>query len=79
MNSSGNQAGELSFPAGAKMTHDLLTLGFSKSPQYEDYAGSGLTYYFSSSGLASTAGAIQLFENDVLADEICWGKDFCAQ
>ncbi len=41
--------------------------------------GSGLTYYFSSSGLASTAGAIQLYEKDALIDELCWGKDFCAQ
>ena len=53
-------------------------LGFAKSPQYANYLDTPYVYNLSSSGLASTAGKIQLYQGKELIDEICWGKLECA-
>ncbi|MBR1939126.1 hypothetical protein IJ847_00120 [Candidatus Saccharibacteria bacterium] len=76
-NSAGNHAGDYIFPARAILAKDRLVLGFSKSPQFENFADSGLTYYFSDSGLASTAGKLELYYDDQKLDEVCWGKIEC--
>lgn len=77
-NSSGNPAGELTFSEHLYLAGDYITLGFKNSPQYQD-APEYLLYNFSSSGLASTAGKLELFYRDELIDEVCWGKLTCAQ
>ena len=76
-NSSGNQAGRIEFAEMQVLTAGQLVLGFSKSPQYIDWDDSPYLYYFSSSGLASTAGKLQLAYADTVIDEICWGKLEC--
>lgn len=77
-NSSGSQVGEIIFSDNQVLTADHLVLGFSKSPQYADWSDTPYLYYFSSSGLASTAGKLQLLFNAEIIDEICWGKLDCA-
>ena len=57
---------------------EQLVLGFTKSPQYADFLDSPYSYNFGSSGLASTAGRIQLLKDNVVIDEVCWGKAECA-
>ena len=76
-NSSGNESGKITFQSGQTLTSERLVLGFAKSPQYLDYQGTTYVYNFGSSGLASTAGKLQLFHNDSLIDEVCWGKLIC--
>ncbi len=77
-NSAGNESGRITFDERQILTDSRLVLGFNKSPQYADYSESPYTYGFSSAGLASTAGKIQLFQGAELIDEICWGKLECA-
>ena len=77
-NSSGNQAGAITFADEQELHSALLVLGFSKSPQYEGKSADYL-YNFGSSGLASTAGKLSLYNNEALIDEICWGKINCEQ
>ena len=74
-NSTGNLAGELTFDEYI-LTEPTLVLYFSSSPQAIDLSDEYL-YGFSSSGLASTAGKIQLSLGDKIIDEICWGKNTC--
>ncbi len=76
-NSAGNESGKVSFAQGQTLVSKSLTLGFAKSPQYLDYQGTSYVYNFSSSGLASTAGKLQLFHGEELIDEVCWGKLSC--
>jgi hypothetical protein len=52
-------------------------LGFAKSPQYADFAESPYTYNFGSSGMASTAGKVQINRGDYIIYDICWGKLEC--
>jgi hypothetical protein len=75
-NSSNNLAGEIYFAEPTIMQSQSFILGFDKSPQYLNTAEE-YTYYFSSSGLASTAGRLRLLLDDEVADEICWGKISC--
>ncbi|MBR3164027.1 lamin tail domain-containing protein [Candidatus Saccharibacteria bacterium] len=76
-NSAGNPAGTLEFDENVLLHSDQLVLGFSGSPQYLDYKSTLYSYTFSSSGLASTAGMLQLYLSDQLLDEVCWGKIAC--
>ena len=75
-NSSGNLAGTIVF-SGYSLQTDRLVLGFKNSPQYVDFMDTPYQYYFSSSGLASTAGALQIWFYDELVDDVCWGKAIC--
>lgn len=77
-NSSGNYAGEFTFGEYVYLTSEYLVLGYKGSPQYQD-APETFLYNFSSSGLASTAGKLELYYRDELIDEVCWGKITCAQ
>ena len=77
-NSSGNLAGEFTFGEYDYLAADYLVLGYKSSPQYQD-ADPKYLYTFSSSGLASTAGKLELYYRDELIDEVCWGKLTCAQ
>jgi hypothetical protein len=77
-NSSGNFAGEFTFDEYAYLAEEYLVLGYKGSPQYQDSPETYL-YNFSSSGLASTAGKLELYYLDELIDELCWGKITCAQ
>ena len=77
-NSSGNFAGEFTFNEYAFLAEEYLVLGYKGSPQYQDSPETYL-YNFSSSGLASTAGKLELYYFDELIDELCWGKITCAQ
>lgn len=77
-NSSGNQAGQIIFSENQTLVSSHLVLGFSKSPQYSDWEDGPYLYYFSSSGLASTAGKLQLLRDEEVIDELCWGKFECA-
>lgn len=74
-NSAGNLAGELTFDEYI-LVEPTLVLSFSSSPQAQDQSDEYL-YGFSSSGLASTAGRLQLLKKEQLIDEICWGKKTC--
>ena len=76
-NSSGNESGKIVFQPGQTLVSKRLVLGFAKSPQYLDYQGTVYAYNFGSSGLASTAGKLQLLHEDNLIDEVCWGKLTC--
>ncbi len=76
-NSSGNQVGQIIFSENQTLVSSHLVLGFSKSPQYSDWEDSPYLYYFSSSGLASTAGKLQLLRDEEVIDELCWGKFEC--
>ncbi|MGN1312994.1 MAG: hypothetical protein ACI4VS_02310 [Candidatus Nanosyncoccaceae bacterium] len=58
------------------MVESRLVLYFSGSPEAADLADEYL-YGFSSSGLASTAGKIQLAKDEDVISEICWGKNTC--
>lgn len=78
-NSSDKQAGEIVFTEQQILGADRFVLGFSKSPQFVDWEDSPYLYYFSSSGLASTAGRLQLLFNREVIDELCWGKIVCAE
>ena len=75
-NSSGKIAGELAFVENIQLAESRLLLGFKNSQQFADSLPEYL-YYFSSSGLASTAGMLELFYNEQLVDVVCWGKAFC--
>lgn len=75
-NSNDNEAGRISFADSESMVEESLVFGFAKSPQYENSDGKYL-YAFSSSGLASTAGKLSLYQSGELIDEICWGKLTC--
>ena len=55
-----------------------MVFGFKNSPQFAE-VDDIYQYYFSSSGLASTAGMLQLWLGDNLLDEVCWGKLECVQ
>ena len=77
-NSSGNEAGGISFADNLVLTADQLVLGASISPQYSDHAGTYYVYDFGSAGLASTAGMLQLYQGTEIIDEVCWGKLTCA-
>ena len=77
-NSSGNLAGEISFAEDLLLSSEHLLLGASVSPQYSQLEGSIYSYNFGSSGLASTAGKLELYQDDQLIDEICWGKLTCS-
>ena len=74
-NSTGNLAGELDF-SDYILVEPRLVLYFSGSPEAADLADEYL-YGFSSSGLASTAGKIQLAKDEDIISEICWGKNTC--
>ena len=76
-NSSGNQAGEISFPGNALLVGEFLTLGFAKSSSYADYVGTDFVYNFGTAGLSSTGGALRLIVGDQIIDELCWGKNEC--
>ena len=76
-NSAGNEGGRIVFNENQTLSGEQLVLGFAKSPQYVDYLDSPYTYNFGSSGLASTAGKIQLLKSGEVVDEICWGKPEC--
>ena len=76
-NSSGNESGKIAFQPGQTLVSKRLVLGFAKSPQYLDFQGTVYAYNFGSSGLASTAGKLQLFHENNLIDEVCWGKLTC--
>ncbi|MBQ8156826.1 lamin tail domain-containing protein [Candidatus Saccharibacteria bacterium] len=77
-NSNGNPAGEITFGAYDYLVADHLVLGFKASPQYQD-APAEFLYNFGTAGLASTAGMLQLYHDNELIDELCWGKLSCAQ
>ena len=77
-NSSGNPAGEIHFGEYDYLASPQLLLGFKNSPQYQS-ADPKYLYTFSSAGLASTAGKLELFYLDEMIDELCWGKITCAQ
>lgn len=77
-NSSGKEAGGISFTENLVLTSDQLVLGASISPQYSERAGTYYVYDFGSSGLASTAGMLQLYQGAEVIDEVCWGKLTCA-
>jgi len=77
-NSAGNEGGRIIFNELQTLTEDRLILGFAKSPQYAGYFDSPYVYNFGSSGLASTAGKIQLLYSGEVIDEVCWGKLECA-
>ena len=76
-NSSGNEGGRIVFNENQTLNGEQLILGFAKSPQYAGFLDSPYTYNFGSSGLASTAGKIQLLKNGEVIDEVCWGKLEC--
>lgn len=75
-NSSNNEAGRFTFLESEILTTKSLVFGFAKSPQYEASDGKYL-YTFSSSGLASTAGKLSIYQSGELIDEVCWGKILC--
>ena len=77
-NSAGNEGGRIVFTENQTLTSERLVLGFVKSPQYANFLDSPYVYNFGSSGLASTAGKIQLLKSGEVIDEICWGKSDCA-
>ena len=77
-NSSGNIGGEISFADNLVLATNRLVLGASVSPQFIAAEGSVYLYNFSSSGLASTAGKLELYQGENKVDEICWGKLECA-
>ena len=76
-NSSGNQAGEISFPENALLAGEFLTLGFAKSSSYADCVGTDFVYNFGTAGLSSTGGALRLMAGGQIIDELCWGKNEC--
>ena len=76
-NSAGNVSGEISFAENLRMLGNRLVLGASVSPQYSSADGSYYLYDFGSSGLASTAGMLELYHGEDKIDEICWGKLEC--
>jgi hypothetical protein len=76
-NSAGNVSGEISFAENLRMLGNRLVLGASVSPQYSSADGSYYLYDFGSSGLASTAGMLELYYGEDKIDEICWGKLKC--
>ena len=75
-NSSDKQAGELAYDDTMYLEGDKLVLGYKNNPQFAD-APAEYLYTFSSSGLASTGGRLQLLEDENVIDEICWGKVTC--
>lgn len=75
-NSSDSLAGEISFAENATLISDTLVLGFHNSPQFLELPEEYL-YKFSSSGLASTGGRLQVISADEVVDEVCWGKTVC--
>ncbi len=77
-NSVGNEAGRLAFTESQYLSETSVVFGFAESPQYEIFADSVYTYTFSSSGLASTAGKLQLLWSGTVVEELCWGKLECA-
>ncbi len=76
-NSAGNVSGEISFAENLRMLGNRLVLGASISPQYSSADGSYYLYDFGSSGIASTAGMLELYRGEDKIDEICWGKLEC--
>lgn len=76
-NSAGNVSGEISFAENLRMLGNRLVLGASVSPQYSSADGSYYLYDFGSSGIASTAGMLELYHGEDKIDEICWGKLEC--
>lgn len=76
-NSSDKESGGIGFD-DYNLTSNRLVLGYTKSPQYAD-APEQYRYTFSSSGLASTGGRLQLLADGELIDEVCWGKIVCDQ
>ena len=76
-NSSGNQSGEISFSENDVLSINRLILGASVNPLFND-DGNIYAYDFGSSGLASTAGKLELYQGENKIDEICWGKLGCS-
>ncbi len=76
-NSSGKLAGTLSFSDYWSLAADRVVFGFKNSPQFADFADTPYQYYFSSSGMAATAGMLQLWQDEEKLDEVCWGKLEC--
>ncbi len=76
-NSANKQTGEITFTASQVLASNHLVLSFAKSPQAVGWEDSPYLYYFSSSGLASTAGRLQLLKSGEVVDELCWGKITC--
>lgn len=77
LNSNGNPSGEITFGEYDFLSGNRLVLGYKNSPQYES-APEQYLYAFSSSGLASTAGQLELYHDEQLVDVVCWGKLQCA-
>lgn len=77
-NSSNKLAGEITFADNLLLSAEQLVLGASASPQYSVADGSYYVYNYGSSGMASTAGKLELFQGETLIDQICWGKIECS-
>lgn len=77
-NSAGNEGGRIFFDENVVLSGSKIAIGFAKSPQYSDYSGTYYSYNFGSSGLASTAGKVELLFDGNVIDEVCWGKIECA-
>lgn len=77
-NSSGNYGGEITFSDNLLLSAERLILGATVNPQFNTADGSYYIYNFGSSGLASTAGMLELYQGEAKIDEICWGKITCA-
>ncbi len=77
-NSNDKISGEFEFDAASILQSEHLTLGSAKSPQYVG-ASDRYLYDFGSSGLATTAGRLQLVWGEEIIDELCWGKIACEQ
>ncbi len=76
-NSSGNLAGEISFPKNTILLAERFVLGASVNPLFSN-DDSLLSYDFGNSGLAATAGKLELYQGEHKIDEICWGKLECS-
>ena len=76
INSSGTRT-EISIPEKSTMVGESLVFGYAKSPQFKD-ADERYLYNLGSAGLASTSATLQLFYEEELIDELCWGTATCA-
>lgn len=79
VNSVGNVAGTIDFAGGMVLNAEYLVLGFADAPQYAEMDELYAYDFGSSAGLASTAGALRLYNGENLADEVCWGGAVCVQ
>ena len=78
-NSAGNLAGEIAFADNLVLTTDHLVLKADVSSPSIAEENSPYLYNFGSSGLASTAGKLELYQGEHKIDEICWGKIECTE